>query len=186
MNDDTIYIQAVISGDNEAYRNLVQKHQTEIGRLMWRFTRDQAVCERLVQDVFVEAFLNLNSYKGRAPFLQWLKTIATRVGYRYWKEQYASTQDIVIGQQHYASLSRDRSILPHEAAEIVHVLLARLSVSDRLVLTLMYFDQCNTSEIARRMGWSRAAVKMRVMRARNRLRQIAQEENLLEKLGWTP
>ena len=64
------------------------------------------------------------------------------------------------------------------------MLLARLPVEDRLVLTLMYFEQNSTKDIAKRMGWTRAMVKMRAHRARKKLKAIAESENLLEKLGW--
>ncbi|MHC4568866.1 MAG: RNA polymerase sigma factor, partial [Planctomycetota bacterium] len=76
------------------------------------------------------------------------------------------------------------TIDPSVAAEVLHSLLARLPRADRLVLTLMYFEQCSTRDIAEQMGWSRAVVKMRAFRARRKLKTIAERENLLEKLGW--
>jgi len=80
---------------------------------------------------------------------------------------------------------RDKDVIESsEAAQILHSLLARLPRADRLVLTLMYFDNCGTKEIAARMGWNRAMVKMRALRARRKLKTIAERENLLEKLGW--
>ena len=54
---------------------------------MWRFTRDRVQWEELVHDVFVEAYLSLRSYRGEAPLLHWLRKIATRVGYRWWKHR---------------------------------------------------------------------------------------------------
>ena len=54
---------------------------------MWRFTRNRGEWEELVQDVFVEAYFSLKSFRGRAPLLHWLKKVATRVGYRYWKRR---------------------------------------------------------------------------------------------------
>jgi RNA polymerase sigma-70 factor (ECF subfamily) len=128
----------------------------QITKLMWRFSRDPGVCEELVQEVFVEAYLSLSSFRGEAPFLHWLRRIGSRVG----------------------------TIDPSVAAEVLHSLLARLPRADRLVLTLMYFEQCSTRDIAEQMGWSRAVVKMRAFRARRKLKTIAERENLLEKLGW--
>jgi RNA polymerase sigma-70 factor (ECF subfamily) len=151
---------------------------------MWRFSRDPAVCEELVQDVFVEAYFSLKSYRGRAPLLHWLRKIGVRVGYKYWKEQ-AKTKAAVPLQEFDAIEAEQADTLePSDAAELLHALLAWLPAADRLVLTLMYFEQCGTKEIAARMGWTRAMVKMRAHRARKKLRTIAESENLLEKLGW--
>jgi RNA polymerase sigma-70 factor (ECF subfamily) len=151
---------------------------------MWRFSRNRAVCEELVQEVFVEAYFSLKSYRGRAPFLHWLRKIGTRVGYRFWQEQ-AKTKSHVPLTDLDAIESQDKDVAEaSEAAEMLHCLLARLPRADRLVLTLMYFEQCGTKEIAERTGWTRPMVKMRALRARKKLKTIAERENLLEKLGW--
>ena len=82
------------------------------------------------------------------------------------------------------AIEEDR-IDPAEAATVLHNLLARLPADDRLVLTLLYFDRCGTQEIAERMGWSRAKVKTQALRARRKMKEIAEKERLLERLGWT-
>jgi RNA polymerase sigma-70 factor (ECF subfamily) len=177
-------IRACINGDNEAYRRLVQKYEAQIARLMWRFTRDKAECERLVQDVFVEAYLSLKSYRGQGPFLHWLKKIGTRTGYRFWKERDKARQVLSLEDFDTIEKSKQEEFDSDKAAEILHYLFARLPRADRLVLTLMYFEECGTEEIARRMGWTRAGTKMRAMRARGKLKKIAIKEKLQEKLEW--
>ena len=84
------------NGDHDAFRRLVERYETDISRLMWRFTQSEQVCEELVQEAFVEAYFSLDSYKHKAPFLFWLKTIATRVGYRLWKRQAKDRQFVKI------------------------------------------------------------------------------------------
>jgi len=150
---------------------------------MWRFSRNPAVCEELVQEVFVEAYFSLKSYRGRAPFLHWLRKIGTRVGYRFWKEQEKAKALLPLADFDIEKKDTD-TVDSSEAAELLYSLLARLPQADRLVLTLMYFEQYSTSEIAAQMGWNRAMVKMRAFRARKKLKIIAERENLLEKLGW--
>jgi RNA polymerase sigma factor (sigma-70 family) len=78
----------------------------------------------------------------------------------------------------------DDQMDPAEAAATLQALLARLPADDRLVLTLLYFEECGTKEIAERMGWSRAKVKTQALRARRKIKEIAERECLLEKLGW--
>jgi RNA polymerase sigma-70 factor (ECF subfamily) len=152
---------------------------------MWRFSRDPAVCEELVQNVFVEAYFSLKNYSGKAPFLHWLRKIAVRAGYKYWKQQAKTKTAVSLDELDFAQAEETDIIDLSTAAQILHALLERLPTADRLVLTLMYFEQCSTKEIAERMGWSRAMVKMRAMRARKKLKTIGENENLLEKIGWT-
>ena len=183
-NTDWDDIQASLHGDEAAFERLVLRYQQHIAGLMWRFSRDSAVCERLVQDTFVEAYLSLKSYKAKAPFLHWLKKIATRAGYRFWKEQDKAKLFLPLEDIDFAVQDDPKEIEPDKAAEILQVLFSKLDRADRLVLTLMYFEDCSIKEIAQRMGWTQPAVKMRASRARKKIKRIAERENILEKLEW--
>ena len=179
VDSDQADIEASRSGDGAAYARLVRRYESDIARQMWRFTRDQEDLERLVQDVFVEAYLSLRSFKSRAPFLHWLRRIATRVGYRYWNQQ--NRERTTLEQRadiNIDTLASPEQQSPSEAAEYLFRLLERLPADDRLVLTLMYFDECDTREIAERTGWSRTLVKVRAHRARKKLKA------LLEQAGY--
>ena len=184
QNTDWQDILACLDGDEDSYVKIVRRYEPQITKLMWRFSRDPAVCEELVQDVFVEAYFSLKSYRGRAPLIHWLRKIGVRVGYRYWKEQAKTKVEVPLQEFDAIEVEETDGVEPSVAAELLHALLSRLTAPDRLVLTLMYFEQYNTKDIANRMGWSRAMVKMRALRARKKLKTIAERENLLEKLGW--
>src|SRR5690242_13746295 len=80
-------IQAILDGDGESYRRLIERHQQFVASRMRRFARDRTTLEELVHDVFVEAYFSLNTFRGDAPLDHWLSAIATRVGYRYWKRK---------------------------------------------------------------------------------------------------
>lgn len=179
VDSDQADIQASLSGDGTAYARLVKRYESDISRQMWRFTRDEDDLEQLVQDVFVEAYLSLRSFKGRSPLVHWLRRIATRVGYRYWKQR---DKERVALQRHadidVDMLASPEEQAPSEAAEYLYGLFERLPVEDRLVLTLLYFEECDTREIAERTGWSRTLVKVRAHRARKKLKV------LLEQAGY--
>jgi RNA polymerase sigma-70 factor (ECF subfamily) len=167
-------IQASLGGDGDAYARLVRRYQQPIAAYMWRFTRNRCDWEELVHDVFVEAYLSLAGYQARSPLLHWLRRIATRVGYRYWKDrQRQRAHTAPLGDQSLATLaSPDRSESAQQAGELVHALLSRLAPRDRMVMTLMYLESCTVAEIAERTGWSRSLVKVQAHRARKRLRKI--------------
>ncbi|MFH1092167.1 MAG: RNA polymerase sigma factor [Pseudomonadota bacterium] len=170
---DRLDIQASLEGDEEAYARLVRRYENRIASGMWRFTRVKAELEELVQDVFVEAYLSLKGFKGRAPFLHWLRKIGTRVGYRFWKQRRRE-------QDRRANL-KDNLLLPVstpeamtalEAADTLEAILDRLPPKDRLVLTLMYLEEGSIREVAEQTGWSVTLVKVRAHRARKKLRAL--------------
>jgi len=157
---------------------VVKRHQDAVSKWMWRFTRDRVILEELVQDVFIEAWVSLSRFKGESAFRTWLFTIATRVGYRYWRKK---AKDVAITTEAADRVMIDdgeKEITSSEAAEALYGLLSGLPPRDRLVLTLMYFEEMDTKEIARMTGWTRSMVKVQAYRARNKLRK------LLERAGY--
>ena len=166
-------------GDSDAYRRLIERHQEQVGGILWRFSRDRLVHEELVQDVFVEAYMSLRSYRGKAPFEHWLSRIATRVGYRYWKQmaRRRETESFTMEEWDHVAEGPAEQMDPSEAASIVHRLLAQLAPRDRLVLTLRYLEGCDVAETARRTGWTRGMVKVQALRAKKKL------EKLIAKAG---
>ncbi|MBN2131176.1 MAG: RNA polymerase sigma factor [Sedimentisphaerales bacterium] len=175
MPGDADDIEQTRQGDPDAYQRLIERHQEHVGRILWRFSRDRGVHEELVQDVFVEAYLSLGTYGGKAPFEHWLARIATRVGYRYWKERARQKQVEPFSVEEWDQVAGDEDLLetlePDRAADLLHRLLEQLPPRDRLVLTLRYLEECDVAETARRTGWSKTMVKVQALRARNKLRK---------------
>jgi RNA polymerase sigma-70 factor (ECF subfamily) len=177
-------IRRSLQGDPEAYRRLIERHQEYIGRLLWRFSRDRRVHEELVQDVFVEAYLNLGRYRGKAPFVHWLSRIATRVGYRYWKQvdHRKNRESFTLEEWDQLPCDIGEKIDASQAAALVHRLLGQLPPRDRLVLTLRYLEECNVAETAQRTGWTKSMVKVQTWRARKKLEKLfteAEKENII-------
>lgn len=172
-------VQKSKNGDADAFRRLVEQHQEHVSKLIWRFTRDKNSHQELVQESFVEAYLSLHSYKAQAPFEHWLSRIATRVGYRYWKQMqrhpHMSLQDN--DWQEIAEKQPD-AIGAEEAAQLVHQCLSELPPRDRLVLTLRYLEQCDVEETAQRTGWSLSLVKVQTYRAKQKLKKLLDKTNI--------
>ena len=149
-----------LQGDEDAYARLIKRYEAQIVAQMWRFTRDPLLLDELVQEVFVEAYQSLNGYKGSAPFIHWLRRIAVRVGYRFWKHKARETDRRETLHQHQDEFIRSHAPkTPSEAGEMVHQILEKLPPKERLVLTLLYFEQWDTQEIADHIGWSRSLVR---------------------------
>jgi RNA polymerase sigma-70 factor (ECF subfamily) len=171
-------------GDSDAYRRLIEKHQEHVSGILWRFSRDRLVHEELVQDVFVETYLSLASYRAKAPFAHWLSRIATRVGYRHWKQmaRRRERESFTLDEWDQMPDEPAERIDPSEAASLVHRLLAQLRPRDRLVLTLRYLEGCDVAETAHRTGWTKSMVKVQTMRAMKKLEKLVGPagEELLE------
>ena len=168
-----------LAGNGEGYARLVRRYQDKVTAQMWRFTRDPVILDQLVQDVFVEAYLSLKGFRGRAPFLHWLRRVATRVGFRYWKSRARrEVREAALKETSLDLTPAPETLAPVEAADTLYRLLGKLPPADRLVLTLFYLEQCDLNEISARAGWNRTLVKVRLHRARKKLKSLLEEAGM--------
>lgn len=164
-----------LKGNEDAFARLVARYQNRVSAQMWRFTRDPRCLEELVQETFVQVYYSLRSYKHKAPFEHWLSRIATRVGYRHWKQQTRRRQELPLDDFQFEAQQPPE---PSHAAELLYTLLEQLPPKDRLVLTLMYFEQLSIKEISGRTGWSASLVKVQAHRARKKLKKLLEQAGI--------
>ncbi len=194
MNDEKEIIDSVLAGEHDLFAVLVERYQEDISQQMWRFSRDIMIRDELVQEVFVESFTGLESFRGESPFLHWLRVIAVRVGYRHWKNKEKQKKHVPLedwdgAEYNWVSCPGEEDACDPEqteyAGKLMFSLLERLKSEERVVLTLMYYEKSSVAEIAQKLDWSEAMVKMRAYRARKKLKKIIEAEDILEKLPWT-
>jgi RNA polymerase sigma-70 factor (ECF subfamily) len=169
-------VQRTRGGDPDAFRRLIERHQDYVAGILWRFSRDRHDHEELVQDAFVQAYLGLGTYRGKAPFQHWLARVATRVGYQYWKERARHRRTVPFSLEQWDQATEDDGILdvlePEQAATLLYNLFEQLPPRDRLVLSLRYLDGCDVAETAHRTGWTKTMVKVQALRAKKKLQKI--------------
>jgi RNA polymerase sigma-70 factor (ECF subfamily) len=169
---DLAAIRRVLSGDGNAFRALIDRHQSRVSGMMWRFSRDPETHGELVQDVFVQAYEGLASYRAEAPFEHWLSRIAVRVGYRHWKRGKRAPEIVSLDEWRDLPNEPAEDLEPNEAGELLHRLLAHLPPRDRLVLTLRYVEDHTVERTAELTGWSETMVKVQAWRARKKLKAL--------------
>jgi RNA polymerase sigma-70 factor (ECF subfamily) len=157
-------VAAARRGDRDAFAELVRLHQRRVFRLTGRFFRDPEDVKEMAQETFLTAWRKLATYQARAPFEHWLTRVCLNCCYDRLRRRRPPTQPL---DRQMAAPSAD----PDAALE-VNKLLGNLKPEDRFVLLLLYGEGWPVEEIAKRLGWSRANVKVRAHRARKKLRRI--------------
>lgn len=178
-------VAAVLDGDEEAYARLVERHGPNIQKQMRNFSRDPGMVEELSQDVFVEAYLGLAKFRGDAPFRHWLARIATLTGYKHWKKRDREKNKVEFTDVHEPAMEEQPEAgNPDAAAKLLFELLALLPADDRMAMTLMYLEKLGQDEIARRLGWTRVMVAVRIHRAKGKLKKLGEQEPWKGRLEW--
>ena len=76
---DAESVQAVLDGDVESFRFLVERHQESIFKIAMRYTGNTVNAEDISQEAFVRSFENLDRLRDPDYFFGWLRQIAVRI-----------------------------------------------------------------------------------------------------------
>ena len=190
VDNDIQLIYRVLSGDDEAFTALVQKHQRGVHALAWRRVGDFHFAEEITQDTFLRVYRKLSTLKDPSQFSGWLYVITNRLCNNWLKKKKSiikSVEDVPVLEMQRISYERYVSADQEAEAkasrhELAKKLLAKLPESERTVMTLYYLGQMTAKDISKFLGVSVNTITSRLQRARKRLQQ---EEELLvqEVLG---
>ena len=174
MNDDAL-ITAFQSGNHDAYRFLVERHQERIRNLLFSIFHDRDFIDDLAQEVFIKAYQALPHFRFEASFYTWLYRIAvnkSRDELRKKKiRRFFSFQTLDEGIE--KELNVRLSVAPEnrDTQELVAMGLQTLPEKFRTAVILKDIDGFSYEEIAEVMHCELGTVKSRISRARAMLRK---------------
>ena len=164
---DEALVRKCLSGDDSAYGFLVDKYKGAVHTLARKKLGNYHDAEEVAQEAFLKAYQNLPSLKSPARFAGWLYVIASnecRLRLRAREKEETSLRSIAETERR-----REESVEPINAA--LHTAIEALPESDQTVIHLHHFGGLSCEEISRFIGASKDAVKMRLSRARARLKK---------------
>lgn len=172
-------------GDDDAFAEIVRRHNRKVFRVISRFFRNPSQVEDMAQDVFVKAYTQLSSYQGKGSFEGWLSRIATNTCLNELRTQKRHPESLAsdmtdgetswLDEQPSKTSSSDSPEAKAIAADLADKILERLSPEDRMVLTLTDGEELSIKEVAELTGWSQAKVKVQAFRARRRMRKVVEQ-----------
>lgn len=171
---DIAAIRRILAGEHEAYSQLVDRYRNLVYTLCLRMLSDPVEAEEAAQESFIKAYQALNRFQQRSRFSTWLYRIAYNHCVSVLRSNVKLFDLVDEGAEAEAgsyeldgleSLSRqERTLWLQKAMEA-------LAETDAVVLTLFYYEEHSLEEIAEVTGMSDANVRVRLHRARLRLKK---------------
>ena len=178
--DDLEVVHAVLAGEREAFRVLVERESAAIVRVCYRVLGDVHEAEDVAQETFVTAYRSLAGWRGEGPFGAWLARIAVRLAVRQAgrRKAVAWARPVDAGAlDPLAALPASPRVQPEQAAlraerdTATRRALAGLAEPYREVVALRFFGERSLEEIAALTGRPLGTVKTHLRRGLLRLRE---------------
>jgi len=177
---DAALIERVRAGDQDAFAELIRRHQKQVCVILARYERDPHRVEDLAQDTFLKVWTRLDQYRSSAPFQHWISRIAVNVALDHIRRATRRIKETGfddLGETPFDWLRSDQSDREQEkkeSRELLSHLLNQLSEEDRRLITMQSIEGQSVSEICEITGGTAVSVRVRAFRARARLRGALQ------------
>jgi RNA polymerase sigma factor (sigma-70 family) len=183
---DIELIEQTLAGNQSAYADLIKRHQRFVFTLAMRFAKGREDAEEIAQDCFIKAYRSLASFQGQSKFSTWLYSIVYTTAMTFLRKKRIATDSIddentyIQVENHESGYDTDnvenksRSFYLNQAIE-------QLLPDDATIITLFYKGEQSLEEIGQALGIEANTVKVKLFRARQRLKEKL-ERNLKQEV----
>jgi RNA polymerase sigma factor (sigma-70 family) len=164
------------TGDRQAYFKLYKLYSKSMFNVCYRMVRDEAAAEDVLQESFINAFKNLDNYRGDAAFGAWLKRIVvnkaiTHIGKKKLEPfpddaKFDIAEEVEIDEFAHVAITVER----------IKAAIMKLPDGYRTVLSLYLFEGYDHEEIGQVMGISESTSKSQFSRSKKKLLEILKQD----------
>lgn len=170
--DEGELVRASATGDQDAFRQLVERYRRLVLHVAFRSMGDMSLAEDVTQEAFIKVFRGLPKYRHEKPFVHWLRRV---VGNAVMDELRRKRPVVSLDgmEQPPAADEEDPQDVTdqHGVQQAVRQAIASLPPRYRVIITLQVFQELTYEEIARTLNLPLGTVMWRLNMAKRLLRK---------------
>ena len=176
---DLTLIQNILNGDTGQYALLVKRHQRFVFTLALRFSKKREDAEEIAQDCFVKAYRALGTFKQSSKFSTWLYTITYTTAMTFLRKKRLDTSSIhdeetFLQLENHTSGFNANGYEKQDSHKFLNQAINLLMPDDAAIITLFYQGEQSLEEIGEALNMEANTVKVKLHRARQRLKEKLQ------------
>ena len=182
---DKEIISRILKGDQRVYEVIVTRYQSFVFTIALRYTKNREDAEELAQNAFIKAYRCLNDYRGDAKFSTWLYTIVTSLCLTFLRKKKLEVHSI--HQDHVFELANQQdagmkanTVEEKSKIKMVNDAITLLPPDDAKLLLLFYKGEQSLEEIGVILGIQPNNVKVKLHRARLKLKEKMEQHFSVE------
>jgi RNA polymerase sigma-70 factor, ECF subfamily len=180
--DDLEIVAKLKRGDDDVFPIIVEKYQKLVLNCSYKFLRNRESAEDLTQEVFLEVFQSLHSFRGNSRLSTWIYRIAVTKSLNHLKslkrkKRFALLVSLFEGHEAEGrlpspdSMSPDRDLENQDRARVLTWALEKLPDNQRIAFTLSKYDELSYEEISLIMNASVPSIESLIHRAKANLKK---------------
>ena len=177
---DYALAQATSLGDMSAFETLYARHNRRVYSLCLRMTQNQSEAEDLAQEVFIQLFRKLGSFRGESAFTTWLHRLTVNQVLMHFRKRSVKLEQtteegetpvqIVVG-------TANPNQMPVVDRIALDKAIGQLPPGYRTVFVLHDIEGHEHEEVAKILGCSVGTSKSQLHKARMKLRRLLKQQN---------
>ena len=166
-NDVVELVRRAQDGDEQAMSELITIHKGLVYTIIFRMVNDPQLSQDLTQETFIRFFLKIDKVKYAEKTRAWICRIAKNIVYDHFRKE---KRKKTVSLDEVPEIHAESNIKKKHKKMIIQDALQRLKERDRMLLTMAYYEGFSLAEIAEIMQMSANNAKVRLHRARLKLR----------------
>ena len=162
-------------GDSKAQFQLYKLYYRPMFNVSLRIVNDEMEAEDIMQESFLRAFKNIESYKGEVSFGAWLKKIVINRSLDYMKKRKVKFEEISRKTIEVADYQME---VKEVDLQTIKKAIQNLPDGYRIVLSLYLIEGYDHEEISQILGISNSNSRTQFLRAKNKLRELLKDEEI--------
>jgi RNA polymerase sigma factor (sigma-70 family) len=174
--NDNQLISQVLGGQQQVYAELVSRYQNFVFTICLRYTTSREDAEEIAQDVFIKAYRSLADFRGESKFSTWLYTIVNTSCITFLRKKKLDIRSLddekVFGMaDNIDGGMRSNMVEQKSKITMVNQAIKMLLPDDAKIISLFYKGEQSLEEIGNILGMEPNTVKVKLHRARTRLKE---------------
>ncbi|MEQ2529330.1 RNA polymerase sigma factor [Robertmurraya yapensis] len=177
MEEDLKWISEVLSGDKQAYGNIIKKYKNPLYATIVRMTKNPQDAQDLVQDAFIKVYHQLEKYEQKGSFSSWLYRVAINHCMDQFRKKQYSLELVGVNEDSVVNPNNPEVIfLKKEKQRQLERLIATLPDDERMIILLRYVNELTYEEIGELVGMPITNVRNKLFRAKKKMRDTVIQE----------
>lgn len=188
--DDLTLVQRVRSGDQRAFKTLVERYQRKVFAVALGMLKDREDARDVSQEAFVKVYKYLDHFKGDSSFYTWLYRITTNICIDVMRRkgnsktehvEFDETAQLDTSEANLGALGTrlgtnpQKAMLRQELAEKIQAALGEVPEKHRAILLLRELEGMSYEDLSRTLKIPKGTVMSRLFHARLKVQKILNE-----------